>query len=43
LEEVLKQSQGKGIFVYSHGEMLPAHGYPKLKAYSHFYGHYGTA
>jgi hydroxylamine reductase len=43
LEEVLKQSQGKGILVYSHGEMLPAHGYPKLKAYSHFYGHYGTA
>jgi len=43
LEEVLKQSQGKGIFVYTHGEMLPAHGYPKLKAYSHFYGHYGTA
>jgi hydroxylamine reductase len=43
LEEILKQSQGKGIFVYTHGEMLPAHGYPKLKAYSHFFGHYGTA
>jgi len=43
LKEILKQSQGKGIFVYTHGEMLPAHGYPKLKAYSHFYGHYGTA
>lgn len=43
LEEVLKQSQGKGIYVYSHGEMLPAHGYPGLKKYSHFYGHYGTA
>jgi hydroxylamine reductase len=43
LEAVLKQSNGKGIFVYSHGEMLPAHGYPKLKAYSHFFGHYGTA
>jgi hydroxylamine reductase len=43
LEEVLKQSQGKGIFVYTHGEMLPAHGYPKLKAYSPFLGHYGTA
>jgi hydroxylamine reductase len=43
LEEILKQSQGKGIFVYTHGEMLPAHGYPKLKAYSHFLGHYGTA
>jgi hydroxylamine reductase len=43
LDEILKQSQGKGIYVYTHGEMLPAHGYPKLKAYSHFYGHYGTA
>ncbi|MGB9915360.1 MAG: hydroxylamine reductase [Candidatus Bathyarchaeales archaeon] len=43
LEEILKQSTGKGIYVYTHGEMLPAHGYPKLKAYPHFYGHYGTA
>jgi len=43
LEEVLKQSKGKGINVYTHGEMLPAHGYPGLKKYSHFYGHYGTA
>ncbi len=43
LEEVLKQSAGKDIYVYTHGEMLPAHGYPKLKNYSHFYGHYGTA
>ncbi len=43
LEEVLKQSEGKGIYVYTHGEMLPAHGYPELKKYSHFYGHYGTA
>jgi len=43
LEEVLKQSQGKGIYVYTHGEMLPSHGYPKLKVYPHFYGHYGTA
>src|SRR4030067_1667943 len=43
LEEVLKQSVGKGIYVYTHGEMLPTHGYPKLKHYSHFYGHYGTA
>jgi len=40
---VLKQSEGKGIYVYTHGEMLPAHGYPKLKRYKHFYGHYGTA
>jgi hydroxylamine reductase len=43
LEEVLKQSEGKGIYVYTHGEMLPAHGYPELKKYPHFYGHYGTA
>ncbi len=43
LEELLKQSQGKGIYVYTHGEMLPAHGYPKLKKFAHFYGHYGTA
>ncbi|KPJ76250.1 MAG: hydroxylamine reductase [Deltaproteobacteria bacterium SG8_13] len=43
LDEILKQSQGKGIFVYTHGEMLPCHGYPELKKYSHFYGHYGTA
>jgi hydroxylamine reductase len=43
LEEVLKQSQGKGIYVYTHGEMLPCHGYPELKKYDHFYGHYGTA
>jgi hydroxylamine reductase len=43
LEEVLKQSDGKGINVYTHGEMLPCHGYPELKKYAHFYGHYGTA
>ncbi|MBU0988546.1 MAG: hydroxylamine reductase [Proteobacteria bacterium] len=43
LEEILKQSEGKGIYVYTHGEMLPCHGYPELKKYSHFYGHYGTA
>jgi hydroxylamine reductase len=43
LEEVLKQSQGKGIYVYTHGEMLPTHGYPGLKKYPHFYGHFGTA
>ena len=43
LDEILKQSEGKGIYVYTHGEMLPAHGYPKLKKYPHFYGHYGTA
>jgi hydroxylamine reductase len=43
LEDILKQTQGKGINVYTHCEMLPAHGYPELKKYSHFYGHYGTA
>jgi hydroxylamine reductase len=43
LEELLKQTDGKGINVYSHGEMLPTHGYPNLKKYKHFYGHYGTA
>ncbi|MBU2552663.1 MAG: hydroxylamine reductase [Proteobacteria bacterium] len=43
LEEVLKQSRGKGIYVYTHGEMLPCHGYPELKKYDHFHGHYGTA
>ncbi len=43
LENVLKQSAGKGINVYTHGEMLPTHAYPQLKKYPHFYGHYGTA
>jgi hydroxylamine reductase len=43
LEELLKQTEGKGIFIYTHGEMLPAHGYPLLKKYPHFFGHYGTA
>jgi hydroxylamine reductase len=43
LEEILKQSEGKGINVYTHGEMLPANGYPGLRKYSHFAGHFGTA
>ena len=43
LEDILKQTEGKGINVYTHGEMLPCHGYPELKKYDHFYGHYGTA
>jgi len=43
MEELLKQTEDKGVYVYTHGEMLPTHGYPKLKRYSHFYGHYGTA
>ncbi len=43
LHEILKQTDGKGIYIYTHGEMLPTHGYPELKKYPHFYGHYGTA
>jgi hydroxylamine reductase len=43
LEELLKQTAGKGINIYTHGEMLPTHGYPGLKKYKHFYGHFGTA
>ena len=43
LEELLKQTEGKGINIYTHGEMLPCHGYPKLKAYKHLAGHFGTA
>lgn len=43
LEALLKQTEGKGINVYTHGEMLPTHAYPSLKKYPHFYGHYGTA
>jgi hydroxylamine reductase len=39
----LKQTEGKGINVYTHGEMLPAHGYPKLRAYQHLVGNYGGA
>jgi hydroxylamine reductase len=43
LEELLKQTEGKGIYIYTHGEMLATHGYPKLKKYPHFYGQFGTA
>ncbi|NLJ61201.1 MAG: hydroxylamine reductase [Firmicutes bacterium] len=43
LEELLKQTEGKGINVYTHGEMLPAHGYPELKKYKHLAGNYGSA
>ncbi len=43
MDELLKQTAGKGINVYTHGEMLPAHGYPKLKAYPHLAGNYGGA
>jgi len=43
LDALLKQTHGKGITVYTHGEMLSTHGYPKLKQYEHFYGQFGTA
>jgi hydroxylamine reductase len=43
LELLLQQTEGRGITVYTHGEMLPCHGYPGLKKYPHFFGHYGTA
>ncbi|HPM41383.1 MAG TPA: hydroxylamine reductase, partial [bacterium] len=43
LEELLKQTEGKGINVYTHGEMLPCHGYPKLKKFKHLVGNYGSA
>jgi hydroxylamine reductase len=43
LEDLLKQTEGKGITIYTNGEMLPAHAYPKLKAYPHLYGNYGGA
>ncbi len=43
LEELLKQTEGMGINIYTHGEMLPALGYPLLKKYSHLAGNYGGA
>ena len=43
LEELLKQTEGTGINIYTHGEMLPTHGYPGLKKYKHFVGNYGGA
>jgi hydroxylamine reductase len=43
LELLLQQTEGKGINIYTHGEMLPAHGYPKLKKYAHLAGNYGGA
>jgi hydroxylamine reductase len=43
LEELLKQTEGKGVNIYTHGEMLPAHGYPGLKKYSHLVGNFGGA
>lgn len=43
LKLLLEQTKDKGINIYTHGEMLPAHAYPKLKKYSHLKGHFGTA
>ena len=43
LEELLKQTEGKGINVYTHGEMLPCNAYPGLKKYKHLVGNYGGA
>ncbi|MEG1585179.1 MAG: hydroxylamine reductase, partial [Anaerovorax sp.] len=43
LKLLLEQTQGKGINIYTHSEMLPAHGYPKLKEYPHLKGNFGTA
>ncbi len=43
LEALLQQTEDKGINIYTHGEMLPAHGYPKLKKYKHLVGNYGGA
>ncbi|MDD3321267.1 MAG: hydroxylamine reductase [Paludibacter sp.] len=43
MEELLKQTEGTGVDVYTHSEMLPAHYYPAFKKYSHFVGNYGGA
>lgn len=43
LELLLQQTDGKGINIYTHGEMLPAHGYPALNKYKHLIGNFGTA
>ncbi|MFH1542525.1 MAG: hydroxylamine reductase [bacterium] len=43
LEEILKQTDGKGVNVYTHGEMLPANAYPALKKYPHLAGNYGSS
>ena len=43
LKQLLIQTEGKGVNVYTHGEMLPAHAYPELKRYSHLKGNFGTA
>ncbi len=43
LYELLKQTEGTGVNVYTHGEMLPSHGYPELKKFKHLVGNYGGA
>ena len=43
LKLLLEQTEGKGINIYTHGEMLPCHAYPELKKYSHLKGNFGTA
>ena len=43
LADLLTATEGLGIDIYTHGEMLPAHGYPELKKFGHLYGNYGTA
>ncbi|MEW9925866.1 hydroxylamine reductase [Clostridium butyricum] len=43
LEMLLKQTEGKGINIYTHGEMLPSHGYPELNKYTHLIGNFGSA
>ncbi|MCU4717894.1 hydroxylamine reductase [Halobacteria archaeon HArc-curdl5-1] len=43
LEELLEQTEGEGVDVYTHGEMLPAHAYPAFEEYDHFVGNYGNA
>ncbi|MBW2104187.1 MAG: hydroxylamine reductase [Deltaproteobacteria bacterium] len=43
MEELLKQTEGTGVDVYTHGEMLPAHYYPEFKKYDHFVGNYGSS
>ena len=43
LEELLKQTEGRGVDIYTHGEMLPAHYYPAFKKYKHFIGNYGDS
>jgi hydroxylamine reductase len=43
LKKLLDQTEGKGINIYTHGEMLPAHGYPELRKYEHLKGNFGTA